>query len=239
MVDRIGAQSSAWPVGEDRLLRTEQLSREVMLEGGYVYVPALELSVERLDEQALASAAAAKDGTLVHDFSSHRRRRAGSYHFQRSAHIKSRDDPAGRRGADPDEAADRDACALIIDHVTCDMACKAPIDDLGPPDERMKQNTAHGIKRSALGVIEAKAVTFEHAAPGESLGTRQLMDAVARIDEFLDELGHSPWSRGSARVTGVFVEKAVRYENNAAAACIPKPVEQQPRRVPVLRHWLA
>ena len=56
----------------------------------------------------------------------------------------------------------------------------------------------------------------------------QALASVAAA-EFFDNLGYSAGSRRSPRVTGVLVEEAVRYENNAPTACIPKLVEQHPR----------
>ena len=84
----------------------------------------------------------------------------------------------------------------------------------------LEQCTAHRIQRFAPGMVEPKAVAFEHATPSQPLGARQLMDAVTRSHQFIEDFGHGTGPRSSARVTGVLIQEAVRYENNAATAFV-------------------
>jgi hypothetical protein len=46
------------------------------------------------------------------------------------------------------------------------------------------------------------------------------MDAVALGDQFVEDLAHNSGSGSSARITGVLVQQAVRYKNNAATAFV-------------------
>lgn len=47
-------------------------------------------------------------------------------------------------------------------------------------------------KRATLRVVEQEAAALEDSTQSESCETRQLMDTVAGVDEFVDELGHRP-----------------------------------------------
>lgn len=51
-------------------------------------------------------------------------------------------------------------------------------------------------------------------------GQGELMDAAARGGEFIDNLGHRPGPGSSARIAGVLVQQAMRYENDPSTAVV-------------------
>jgi hypothetical protein len=61
------AEDSRCPFRKHRLPFPAQFCGNVMLECGHGQSAALQLPVERLDEQALARAAGAQNGLLIHD----------------------------------------------------------------------------------------------------------------------------------------------------------------------------
>ncbi|MCV7079003.1 hypothetical protein [Mycobacterium szulgai] len=63
-------------------------------------------------------------------------------------------------------------------------------------------------------------MAFEHAAPSQPLRAGELMDAAARGGEFIDNLGHRPGPGSSARIAGVLVQQAMRYENDPSTAVV-------------------
>ena len=93
---------------------------------------------------------------------------------------------------------------------------------LGSAEENFEQYSAHCIKPLGPWSHKARQAVRLSTPPRRDVRGTELMDADARGDEFIENLGNGPGPGGATRTTGVLVQETMRDQHYATAALVAR-----------------